>query len=167
MPEQVSKRAFLRGQFQERSHIRPPGAEAQVSELCTRCGKCAEACPTNILFYDNNGLPAVEFGQTVEPAMGPCLFCSGCADVCEPGAIRPASAWAVRASILPSCLSYNGVACRACEDHCDRRAIRFHLMTGGRSVPEIEPDLCTGCGACAPSCPSRSITFNEPTTSRG
>jgi len=45
-----------------------------------------------------------------------------------------------------SCLSFNGITCRACDENCQTDAIRFNLMTGGRSVPPVKEESCTGCG---------------------
>jgi ferredoxin-type protein NapF len=68
--------------------------------------------------------------------------------------------------ITNSCLSLNGISCRACEDACDPRAIRFRLMTGGRATPVLDEALCTGCGECAYTCPAGAVAFEkaEPIT---
>jgi ferredoxin-type protein NapF len=156
----VSKRAFLRGRFKADVFIRPPGAVADFASGCTRCSKCAEACPQDIISYDNAGLPVVNFRG------GACLFCNACAEACEPRAIQPASDWSMRARVLPTCLSYNGIACRACEDHCEPQAIRFRLMPGNKSLPLVDLDACTGCGECVSSCPSTSIDIYEHSDSQ-
>jgi len=153
----LSKRAFLRGRFKEEESIRPPGTSDHFGDLCTRCGDCASACPQDIIVFDRRGLPEVDLKK------GACLFCNACAEACEPAAIEPADGWFVRAKMLPTCLSYNGIACRSCQDHCETQAIRFRLMTGNRSLPVIDLDTCTGCGECAAACPSASISFYEHT----
>lgn len=161
MQDQISKRAFFRGKLKAAISLRPPGAVEQFAELCTRCDACLTACPTGIIGRDPEGLPKVDLSN------GACLFCGECAEACEPQAILPATSWAIRAKVNASCLSFNGVMCRTCEDHCDHQAIHFHLMTRGRSVPTIDPDRCTGCGECAAPCPSQSIQFYEQPSQRG
>ncbi|MGR3634614.1 MAG: 4Fe-4S binding protein [Shimia sp.] len=91
-----------------------------------------------------------------------CTFCGACAEACGAKAILPTEGWDWRATVDDTCLSMQGVTCRACEDHCDDQAIRFQLHTGGRSEPMIDIESCTGCGACAAACPSGAISFEKP-----
>ena len=72
-----------------------------------------------------------------------------------------AAGWNVIARIKGSCLSFNGITCRACEENCEADAIRFKLMTVGRSVPLVDEETCTGCGACARVCPNNSIEMHH------
>ena len=154
MQHTSQRRSFLKGRFTERApHIRPPGAVDLFHEQCTQCGDCARACPTGIIFRDEDGFPVINLRA------GECLFCSDCAEACDAEAILPATAWTVRPKVDNTCLSATGVTCRTCEDQCEARAIRFTLKTGGRSVPQIDLSSCTGCGACAAPCPTRSISF--------
>lgn len=152
------RRAFLKGRFQDEAVLRPPGAIglAAFVETCTRCGDCAATCPQAIITADEDGFPMVDVS-----ARG-CTFCGACAEACAPAAIQPAQEWAYRASVGDTCLSLQGVTCRSCEDHCDESAIRFRLMTGGRSAPLIDLETCTGCGACVAPCPSDAITVERP-----
>ncbi|MBL8673095.1 MAG: 4Fe-4S binding protein [Alphaproteobacteria bacterium] len=63
------------------------------------------------------------------------------------------------ASFAQSCLSASGVACRVCAEHCEHGAIRFRLMSGGRSSPLLDAAACTGCGACRAPCPVGAISL--------
>lgn len=152
-----SRRNFLRGKFAETdaSILRPPGASACFEQQCTECGKCQDACPENIIVIGKDRRPVVNFD------LGACTFCSACADVCPTDALKPdlVSEWSWRAEAGESCLSSQGITCRACEDACEPLAIRFRLSTGGKSHPVIDISQCTGCGDCAYSCPARAITF--------
>ncbi|MFY0661192.1 MAG: ferredoxin-type protein NapF [Shimia sp.] len=155
MPE---RRAFLRGRFQDEETLRPPGALELASflETCTRCGDCAAECPQAIITADDDGFPKVDISSRG------CTFCGACAEACSPEAIQPTHEWIYRAVVSDRCLSMQGVTCRACEDHCDESAIRFRLMTGGLSAPQIDPETCSGCGACVAPCPSNAITVERP-----
>ena len=66
------------------------------------------------------------------------------------------------AKIASGCLSFKGVACRICGEHCDAGAIRFHLRIGGAALPEVTAD-CTGCGTCVGVCPAAAISMVEKT----
>jgi len=58
--------------------------------------------------------------------------------------------------IDPACLAFRGIACMSCRDFCPVEAVRFELAVGG-ACPTILTDVCTGCGACARSCPADAI----------
>jgi ferredoxin-type protein NapF len=62
-----------------------------------------------------------------------------------------------RLAIGGLCLARSGVSCMACRDECEAGAIRFRPRLGGPFIPEIDENLCTGCGNCVPVCPSSAI----------
>lgn len=161
-----SRRDFLRGNLapDETDLIRPPGSRGDFPSLCDRCGKCTEACPEGIILQGRGRLPLLDLSK------GACTFCGDCARACPTGALlaEHVADWPWRAEIGPACLSLRGIACRACEDACEPRAIRFRLMTAGRAVPELDPDRCTGCGACAFTCPAGAVRFRrDPPAAEG
>lgn len=143
-------RRVLRGEVEG---PRPPWSTAHFREACDGCGDCIAACPERILVRDGGGLPVVAFAQ------GGCNFCGDCAKVCAPGAIDATAAaegrrpWLLVADLNPACISLQGVACRLCGDPCEPGAIRFRPLVGGRSLPDISTDRCTGCGICVSACP--------------
>ena len=155
-----NRRDILRGALGESPVpvLRPPGTQPEFDRLCDDCGACSRACPQHIVRHAQTGGPELDFRH------GACTFCGDCARACPTGALLAEDhvtlPW--RATILDSCLSLQGVSCRSCEDACDARAIRFRLRTGGRAVPVLDPDLCTGCGACAFACPAQSVAFIRP-----
>jgi len=154
-----SRRDILRGTLREqrRPVMRPPGAQAAFDHLCDDCGACARACPQKIIRHAEGGGPVLDFSR------GACTFCGDCARACPTGALvaEAQTDWPWRAVILPSCLSRQGISCRACEDACEPRAIRFRLETKGRAVPVLATDICTGCGECAAACPAGAVTFER------
>ena len=157
MTHLASRRAFLTGRRDAPAAPRPPGAlpEPAFRRACTRCGDCVAACPEAVLSVDAEGRPGFE------PALGACTFCGRCAEACPGEALSAAPApypWIAEAAA--GCLSLNGVACRACEDRCDARAIRFRPLLGGRAAPLIDAAACTGCGACVAPCPADAIALS-------
>ena len=137
--------------------MRPPWAlpEAEFIDHCTRCNDCLKACPTSILVTGDGGYPTVDFSR------GECNFCGDCVTHCQPRALRrepEQAAWTQKATIGEDCLPRQGVECRVCGDFCAVRAIRFAPRLGGSPLPEIDTEICTGCGACVAPCPVTAIT---------
>lgn len=139
--------------------MRPPWAlpEGEFVERCTRCGDCVKACPTHILVVGDGGFPTVDFRE------GECTFCGDCVTACQPKAlvrVPEAAAWPYKATIGEDCLPRQGVECRVCGDFCEARAIRFTPRLGGSPLPDIDPDHCTGCGACVAPCPTVAVRIS-------
>ncbi len=61
------------------------------------------------------------------------------------------------ARIGPECLAFRNVSCRNCGDACEEQAIRFRPVVMAAAQPEVDPDKCTGCGACVAPCPVQAI----------
>lgn len=160
----VSRRAFLKlGGHADPDAMRPPGTNAALlSEYCKTCGACAQACPEQIIVLGKGNYPVLDF------ALGACTFCGACADACPSGAfsseVEPEWLW--KAEVTSTCLSLQGISCRACEDACEPAAIRFRLAIGGKSEPLIDQHQCTGCGACAYQCPAAAVTFKRTQPNR-
>lgn len=156
----ASRRGFFRGRPRPKAEIRPPWAllEALFTERCTRCNDCLSACPEQIIVSGDGGFPTVDFKR------GECTFCGDCVTACQPLALVRTDeqpAWSHKALIGPSCLPERGVECRACEDFCAVRAIRFSPRLGGGPIPVIETEKCTGCGACIAPCPVSAISISR------
>lgn len=168
MSAQVNRMQFLRGDFTGKEiPLRPPWAinENLFIEICTQCGECITYCPTHIIRQARANFPVVDFSA------GECLFCERCLDVCEPHALLKkahGSPWSLKASIKTDiCIAYKGVECRSCYDPCESRAIKMPPRTGGISIPLIDTDNCTGCGACFSVCPVQAVAIGTTTISRG
>jgi len=146
-----------------RHWIRPPYALQELDFLmaCTRCDKCIEACPHQVIFK----LPARLGAQVMgTPAMDllnkGCHLCEDwpCVNACEPGALKlheknkdgsPNLPIIARAEIdTETCLPYSGPECGACEASCPvAGALKWEM-----SKPLIDPELCVGCGLCREVC---------------
>ncbi len=143
--------------------IRPPFAVDELDFLldCTRCDKCIEACPHDVLFK----LPA---GHGLEitgtPAMDllvrGCRMCGDwpCVKACEPGVLKlpkteddtppPLPKLALVRIDTEACLPYLGPECGACKDSCP---VPGALQWQG-TKPVIDAQACTGCALCREAC---------------
>ncbi|MCP4429878.1 MAG: ferredoxin-type protein NapF [Gammaproteobacteria bacterium] len=152
----IDRVAFLSGDVSGRnSPVRPPWsiAEFDFRSTCNSCGNCLNSCPTQIIIPGRGRMPQLSFEK------GECTFCGNCVDSCETAALnRNIDTWNLKASIDEStCLAYQRVECRSCEDNCESRAIRFTARIGNVGQPVLNLESCTGCGACYSTCPSRAI----------
>ena len=153
----VSRRTLFRGRGMS---LRPPWAlaEDRFVAACTRCGDCLRACPESILTKGSGGFPTVDFKR------GACTFCGGCVEACDAGALlrnqesKSPNPWRHRVEIGPECLADRGVECRVCGEVCDPRAIRFQPRLRAPPQPLLDPEVCTGCGACIGACPTDAVT---------
>lgn len=155
----LAKRSFFSRSKVDQSMVRLPWiAEVEkFTDLCTRCGKCAQVCETQIITKGDGGFPSVDFSN------GECTFCYQCADVCpEPIFLgQTEQPWNAKAAITQSCLAKQNVECRSCGDMCDPMAIKFKLEIGKVAQPNLDMDECTGCGACVAVCPTSSIDVSN------
>ena len=151
------RRLFLHSSRLSSTATRPPGAqqEAQFLDLCTRCGDCIRACPTQIIVSADGGYPSLNF------TAGQCTFCLRCVHSCTANALQPSlvGAWQLQAMIGPTCLTSNGVECRICGEACEAQAIRFPPTAGGVAHPYFDAGQCSGCGACIAPCPTQAISM--------
>lgn len=165
-----SKRAFLRRPLANgddarrlRDPWRPPWAVDGFEDACTRCGACVEACPEGILVAGDGGFPEVD----VQRGSGECTFCRACVAACpEPAFADPerTAPWDRMAEIGSGCIARAGVHCQTCGDVCDWNAIAFGHQVGGPPQPQLDPDTCTGCGACIGACPVQAIHITHRPT---
>ena len=151
----ISRAQFLRGDFGgEPGPIRPPWSlpEAEFIERCSRCGHCVGVCPEGVVQIGRGGFPFVDFSR------GECRFCERCVQRCADAALRPGGApWAMRVEVGKGCLAKLGISCRSCGDNCAVGALQFRLQPGGRALPVVDEQSCTGCGACYRPCPVGAI----------
>ncbi|MDR2498732.1 MAG: 4Fe-4S binding protein [Tannerellaceae bacterium] len=149
--------------------VTPPGSLSlkQFRDKCTGCHICVVQCPTQVL------RPAgFEFG--IDYLLRPhCAFvssycnydCMVCSEVCPSGAISLASVedkHTTQVGIATfnknRCVVHtNGTDCGACAEHCPTTAVHMVPYTGTLTIPQVEPELCIGCGGCESICPVRPL----------
>ncbi len=156
----VSRMQFLRGDFKGvKSPQRPPWAidESLFTEICSNCGECISVCPSHIIRQARASFPVIDFSA------GECSFCERCVDTCKPQALlKNKTPWSIKASIdEKTCIAHQGVECRSCYDPCGAQAIKMPPRLGGISIPVINTDNCTGCGACFSVCPVHAVTIGQ------
>jgi polyferredoxin len=161
--------------------IRPPGSapEDDFIARCIRCGQCMRVCPNNALHPTllESGLEGL-WTPILIARIGYCEpSCTLCGQVCPTGAIaeltlkqkvgdketppdRIGTAFIDRGRCLPWAMA---TPCIVCEEWCPtspksvflREEITYDRQGNEVTVkrPYVDPDLCTGCGACEFACP--------------
>jgi ferredoxin-type protein NapG len=162
--EIASQLATAKAASRAEGWVRPPFALEELDFLlsCTRCDKCIEACPHDVLFklsaragLQAAGTPAMDLLQYG------CHMCADwpCVAVCEPGALRlpegeagqppAAPKFAVATIDRQACLPYLGPECGACADSCP---VPGALDWEDGVRPVIDQESCTGCALCREAC---------------
>jgi ferredoxin len=153
----------------ESGAICPPGAAGdwRFVERCTACQLCVSACPTQVL------QPALlEYGFGVAGLMKPrldysaayCNFdCRRCAEVCPDGALvllplaekQVTRIGLARLDVEKCIVKTKGTDCAACSEHCPTKAVDTIPYGANLRLPQVNNDLCIGCGACEFACPAQ------------
>ena len=161
--------------------IRPPGSAPENDFLarCIRCGQCMRVCPNNAIHptFMESGFEGMWTPYLIM-RIGYCEpSCTLCGQVCPTTAInhlsltekvgdketspnRIGTAFIDRGRCLPWAL---GKTCIVCEEWCPTSPKSIYLQEetiydrDGNSLvvkrPYVDPDICTGCGACEFACP--------------
>jgi len=155
----LSRAAFLQGAWRkDQTLIRPPWAKEEsdfIAHCDSSCQACSNACPEKIIVIGRGKYPHIDFSQ------GECTFCEQCVDACDYDALvkqGDGKPWIHKAVIkMDQCITQQSVVCRSCSEMCEVAAIKFTPVIGGVSSPELNSDLCNGCGACINVCPSKAL----------
>lgn len=151
--------------FWTRGPVSPPGSQSidHLKDHCIGCQLCVSSCPTKVLQpsfleYGFAGMMMPRLDNT----KGFCNFeCTKCSEICPTAALLPVSKeakktlqigrvhFAKRHCIVAS----EGTACGSCSEHCPTQAVYMVPYKDDLTLPETNPDICVGCGACEYACP--------------
>ncbi len=146
--------------------VTPPGSQSirHFSNLCTACHLCVSACPTQVLYpsFLGYGLAGI-FQPKMNYDASYCNYeCTLCSQICPSGAILPVDVDTKKlVQIGKSILVKDDCVvvakkkdCAACSEHCPTKAVHMVPYEGNLKIPEINNDICVGCGACEHTCPT-------------
>lgn len=150
-----------------RGPVAPPGASGveRLLDRCTACQLCVSACPTQVLqaavfdySWEGFAKPRLDFERAF------CNFdCRRCGEVCPTGAIalleladkRLTSIGTAKFEQKLCIVETDGTDCAACSEHCPTKAVNTVPFRQNLRLPQVNEDLCIGCGACEFACPVR------------
>lgn len=149
--------------------LTPPGSISleRFKDKCTGCQICVVRCPSQVL--RPTGL---EYGldYMLKPRLAYissyCNYeCTVCSDVCPTGAIKPLTVEEKVTTQVGIATFFKGRCvvnteekdCGACAEHCPTQAVHMVPYKGTLTIPQINPDLCIGCGGCESICPVRPM----------
>jgi ferredoxin len=153
------------GKSRSKLPISPPGSGGieSFTSRCTACHLCVSACPTQVLSpafleYGMGGILQPRMDYSVSTCNYDCVLCG---QVCPAGAILPLALEAKKLVqigkarfIKDDCIVITKkTECGACSEHCPTKAVHM-VKSEGLFLPELNEDLCIGCGSCEHPCPS-------------
>jgi polyferredoxin/Fe-S-cluster-containing hydrogenase component 2 len=164
--QEVSEGVLPKRELKRQVPIAPPGAVSfdHLREKCISCHLCVSKCPSHVikpafLEYGLGGImqPKLYFDR------GFCNYdCTICGEVCPTGAIQPLTIEEKNHTqmgqvqfIIENCIVYyDETSCGACSEHCPTQAVHMEPYKGVLTIPEIDQEICVGCGACEHACPA-------------
>jgi len=155
--------------------VLPPGAKslAHFQSRCTACHLCVANCPDQVLRPSITQHGLAGFLQPYQDfSVAFCSYnCSNCSQICPTGAIEAISV-EERRTVRTGTVEFHqdlcvvktkGTSCGACSEHCPTQAVHMVPWKNNLTIPEINPELCIGCGGCEFICPvrpARAIVVN-------
>ncbi len=151
--------------YSDRGPIAPPGALSisNFKKHCVACHLCIATCPTKVLQpsfleygFTGMNLPKMDYGISY------CNYdCRQCGKICPTGALtilpkeEKQRTQIGRAVLrLHKCVvESEGTACGSCSEHCPTQAVHMVPNASGIPSPQLNVDICIGCGACEYACP--------------
>ncbi len=159
--------------FYDRGPVAPPGVGdiQHLKDKCIACHLCVSACPTKVLqpTFLEYGLTGLNVPQMDYDTYFCNFDCHKCGEVCPTGAIiklpqeekHLTQLGKVFLQMEHCIVESEGTACGSCSEHCPTQAVKMvsyinkkHPSKKELTAPEINPDICIGCGACEYACPA-------------
>ena len=146
--------------------IRPPGAVDEVTFLqrCKPgCNDCARACPVQAIHAANPRMRGAAGTPVLTPSRVPCTGCPDhdvppCIAACPTGALDPRGSPRIGTAhvFADGCLAHRHLVCTTCRERCPvPGAIVFKA-----GKPEVQEQLCVGCGQCGYACPAPGLAID-------
>jgi ferredoxin len=147
--------------------VLPPGAKslAHFQSHCTACQLCVANCPDQVLRPSITAHGLAGFLQPYQDfTVAFCSYnCSNCSQICPTGAIQPVTVQERRVIRTGKAhffqdlcvVKTKGTSCGACNEHCPTQAVHMVPWKNNLTIPEVDPELCIGCGGCEFICPVR------------
>lgn len=147
--------------------IAPPGAKSigHLNAHCTACHLCIAKCPSEVLKPATSEYGVKGFMQPhFDFSRGFCSYdCTICGEVCPNHAIVPLTIEQKHKTqmgrvvfVETNCVvKVKEESCGACSEHCPTQAVSMVPYKNGLTIPQVNPDICVGCGGCEFICPVR------------
>jgi ferredoxin len=146
--------------------ISPPGSKSieRFSNLCTACNLCVSACPAQVLYpsFLHYGFAGI-FQPMMNYNASYCNYeCNICSRICPTGAILPLTVEQKKLVQIGKSTFFKDDCvvvskkkdCAACSEHCPTKAVYMVHYEDNLRIPELNNDICVGCGACEHACPT-------------
>lgn len=158
--------ALGNGAIKRKDPITPPGSLSREHLLkqCTSCHLCVSKCPAHIIkpAFMEYGLGGI-MQPTISFDKGFCNYdCTICGEVCPNEAILPLTVEQKHRTqtgyvvfVRKDCIvRKDGTSCGACSEHCPTQALSMVPFRDGLTIPEVDKNICVGCGGCEYVCPA-------------
>lgn len=148
------------------SPVCPPGGLSieSFNKNCTACSLCISACPNGVL---QPALKQYGIAGFMQPVMDYhksfCTYnCTICTEICPTNALQPLLLEAKKLTqigkatfIKDNCIvKTEKTACGACSESCPTKAVYMIPYEGNLVIPEVNSEICIGCGHCEFACPT-------------